>query len=107
MQWLTDGDVADNNGGWQWTAGVGTDAQPWFRVLNPILQARRFDPDGEYVRRWLPELEGLPGGEVHEPWDAGSSSLAAAGIRLGETYPNRVVDLAVGRQRALDAFTGL
>jgi deoxyribodipyrimidine photo-lyase len=106
MEWLTDGDVANNNGGWQWTAGVGTDAQPWFRVLNPILQAHRFDPDGEYVRRWVPELGGLPGASIHEPWDADAGVLTAAGVRLGETYAERIVDLAFGRQRALDAFKG-
>lgn len=106
MEWLTDGDVANNNGGWQWTAGVGTDAQPWFRVLNPLLQAQRFDPDGDYVRRWLPELAALRGPAIHSPWDVQPSVLAAAGVRLGANYPERVVDLAFGRQRALDAFRG-
>jgi deoxyribodipyrimidine photo-lyase len=104
MDWLTDGDVANNNGGWQWTAGVGTDAQPWFRVLNPLLQAKRFDPDGDYVRRWLPELAGLKEASIHEPWTSDESTLRGAGIRLGDNYPERIVDLAFGRQRALDAF---
>ncbi|MCJ7712310.1 MAG: DNA photolyase family protein, partial [Chloroflexi bacterium] len=76
MRHLTDGDLASNNGGWQWTAGTGTDPQPWFRVFNPTLQGRRFDPDGEYVRRWVPELRGIAGGAVHEPWLLGAAAQA-------------------------------
>ena len=67
MRCLVDGDPAANNGGWQWTAGTGTDAAPYFRIFNPVTQGRKFDPDGDYVRRWLPELAGVPGPAVHEP----------------------------------------
>jgi deoxyribodipyrimidine photo-lyase len=91
---LVDGDIASNNHGWQWTAGTGTDAAPYFRVFNPVLQGQRFDPDGEYVRRWVPELRHLPGGTVHEPWKA------AAGYDHG--YPERILDHKEERAEALD-----
>ena len=104
MRHLVDGDVASNNGGWQWTAGTGTDAQPFFRVFNPVLQGRRFDPDGAYVRRWVPELARVPGPDVHEPWRLGADDLARAGVRLGVDYPARIVDHAAARERALAAF---
>ncbi len=70
MHWLRDGDLASNAHGWQWTAGCGTDAAPFYRVFNPVLQGLKFDPDGEYVRRYVPELRHLPGPSVHEPWQA-------------------------------------
>jgi deoxyribodipyrimidine photo-lyase len=98
MDQLFDGDPAANNGGWQWTAGVGTDAAPYFRVFNPVLQAKRFDPNGAYVRRWVPELKDVPQKLLHEPWklpDADRNKL---------DYPAPIVDLAEGRQRALDAY---
>jgi deoxyribodipyrimidine photo-lyase len=104
MRHLVDGDVASNNGGWQWTAGTGTDAQPWFRVFNPVLQGRRFDPDGTYVRRWVPELAGIPGPDVHEPWALPPEVLERAGVRLGVDYPRPIVDLAAARERALAVF---
>jgi deoxyribodipyrimidine photo-lyase len=104
MAHLTDGDIASNNGGWQWTASTGTDPQPYFRVFNPILQGQRFDPDGDYVRRWVPELRGIAGDAVHTPWSLGPVEQAAAGVRIGVDYPAPVVDHAMARERALAAF---
>jgi deoxyribodipyrimidine photo-lyase len=101
MRWLRDGDLASNSHGWQWTAGSGTDASPYFRVFNPVTQGLRFDPDGDYVRRYVPELRHLPGKTAHEPWDA------ADGYAHG--YPRRIVDHAEEREEALrryDAVTG-
>jgi deoxyribodipyrimidine photo-lyase len=104
MRHLVDGDVANNLGGWQWTAGVGADPQPWFRIFNPVLQGRRFDPEGEWVRRWVPELATVPPRFIHAPWEMKRQVAAEAGVRLGSTYPNPVIGLAEGRQRALAAF---
>jgi deoxyribodipyrimidine photo-lyase len=104
MRHLVDGDVANNQGGWQWTAGVGADPQPWFRIFNPVLQGRRFDPDGDWVRRWVPELGRVPARHIHAPWEMPAGVAAAAGVRPGETYPMPIVDLHAGRERALAAF---
>jgi deoxyribodipyrimidine photo-lyase len=104
MNHLVDGDPASNNGGWQWAAGTGTDAQPWFRIFNPVLQGRKFDPDGSYVRRWVPELAGLPAPLIHEPWKGTPMELAAAGITLGETYPGPICDHAERRELALALY---
>jgi deoxyribodipyrimidine photo-lyase len=104
LRHLIDGDVANNRGGWQWTAGVGADAQPWFRIFNPVRQGLRFDPEGEWVRRWVPELADVPPRYVHAPWEMPADVAAQAGLRLGQTYPRPIVDLAVGRERALGAF---
>ena len=104
MRHLTDGDVASNNGGWQWTASTGMDPQPYFRVFNPILQGRRFDPEGDYVRRWVPELRGIAGAAVHEPWRLDAAALAAAGVRIGADYPAPIVDHAAARARALEVY---
>lgn len=101
LRYLTDGDPAQNNAGWQWCAGCGLDAQPWFRIFNPVRQGARFDPEGGYVRRWLPELAALPARWIHRPWQAPAAVLAAAGIRLGETYPEPVVELDEARARYL------
>ncbi len=101
---LVDGDVPQNVGNWQWVAGTGPDASPYNRVFNPVLQAQRFDPHGDYVRTWVPELSGLAGPTVHEPWAAGPLELAAAGVVLGGTYPERIVELAGSRARALAAY---
>lgn len=102
MRYLTDGDEANNNAGWQWSAGSGSDAQPYFRIFNPVTQGKKFDPDGAYVRRWLPELAALPAKHIHEPWLAPESVLAAAGVRLGDSYPRPIVDLVQGRERFLE-----
>jgi deoxyribodipyrimidine photo-lyase len=101
MRYLTDGDEANNNAGWQWSAGSGSDAQPYFRIFNPVTQGKTFDPDGSYVRRWVPELAALPPEHIHEPWRAPAAVLAAAGVRLGQDYPRPIVDLAEGRARFL------
>ncbi len=101
---LTDGDVPQNAGNWQWCAGTGPDAAPYFRVMNPIAQARRWDPDGDYVRRWVPELAEIPGRAVHEPWELGPLELAAAGVVLGTTYPEPIVEHRAARARALAAY---
>lgn len=104
---LVDADLANNVFGWQWTAGCGADAAPYFRIFNPVLQGERFDGEGDYVRRWVPELARLPGRWLHRPWEAPAQVLRAAGIALGTDYPHPVVDLAASRQRALDAFARL
>jgi deoxyribodipyrimidine photo-lyase len=104
MRHLIDGDVANNRGGWQWTAGVGADPQPWFRIFNPVRQGSRFDPDGSWVRRWVPELANVPDRYIHAPWEMPADVAASAGVRLGTAYPRPIVDLAAGRERALAAF---
>ena len=101
---LVDADLADNTLGWQWVAGCGADAAPYFRVFNPVTQARRFDPDGAYVRRWVPELARLETRHLHAPWLAPGDALAAAGVTLGETYPEPIVDHGEARLRALAAY---
>lgn len=103
LQHLVDGDVAANNGGWQWSAGSGTDAQPYFRIFNPVTQAGNFDPDGAYIRRWVPELAALKTPAIHAPW-AHATALAAAGITLGVQYPAPIVDHADARVRTLAAY---
>jgi deoxyribodipyrimidine photo-lyase len=104
---LCDADLGSNAASWQWVAGCGTDAAPYFRVFNPVLQGRKFDPDGAYVRRFVPELEKLDTKHIHAPWEAPEMLLRAAGIELGKTYPTPIVDLAEGRDRALAAFRSL
>lgn len=101
---LVDADLANNTLGWQWVAGCGADAAPYFRIFNPILQGRKFDPDGAYVRRWVPELSEVPTKWVHAPWEAGANDLAEAGVRLGVDYPKPIVDHAEARERALAAL---
>jgi deoxyribodipyrimidine photo-lyase len=104
MQNLIDGDPAANNGGWQWTAGVGTDAAPYFRIFNPTRQAERFDPQGIYVRRWVPELHRVPDEHIHEPWRMPSSLQQAVGCGIGSDYPAPVVDHRRSRRAVLDAY---
>jgi deoxyribodipyrimidine photo-lyase len=104
MQHLVDGDPAANNGGWQWTAGTGTDAAPYFRIFNPITQGYKFDPDGEYVRRWVPELAGVVGAAVHEPGQLTPLEQRAAGVVIGQDYPFPIVDHRIARDRTLAAF---
>lgn len=101
---LVDADLANNVMGWQWTAGCGVDAAPYFRIFNPVTQGQRFDPSGDYVRRWLPELAKLPTKLIHAPWAADASELARHGIRLGKDYPRPIVDLKATRERALAAY---
>jgi len=104
---LVDADLANNTQGWQWTAGCGADAAPFYRVFNPVLQAERFDPARGYLRRWLPELAALPDDWLHRPFAAPPAILAAAGVALGRDYPAPVVDLAASRERALAAWQRL
>jgi deoxyribodipyrimidine photo-lyase len=99
MRHLCDGDLAQNNLGWQWCAGSGVDAQPYFRIFNPVTQGERFDPHGDYVRRYVPELASLPTRYVHAPWSAPSHVLKECGVALGDTYPEPIVDHATARQR--------
>ncbi|MFM2287249.1 MAG: hypothetical protein RL684_392, partial [Pseudomonadota bacterium] len=104
---LVDADLAANTQGWQWTAGCGADAAPFFRIFNPATQSGRFDPQGDYLRRWLPELARLDARAIHAPWEQPAEVLAAAGVVLGEQYPRPLVSLADSRQAALAAFKRL
>jgi deoxyribodipyrimidine photo-lyase len=104
MQHLVDGDPAANNGGWQWTAGTGTDAAPYFRVFNPVLQGKKRDPDGAFVRRWLPELADVPDRALHAPWEMSAEEQQEVGCIIGEEYPAPVVDHAWARERTLAAY---
>ncbi len=104
MQNLVDGDLAANNGGWQWAAGTGTDAAPYFRVFNPVLQGKKFDPHGDYIRRWLPELNAVPPPFIHTPWDMPLAEQRRAGCLLGQQYPAPIVDHAWARERTLQAY---
>jgi deoxyribodipyrimidine photo-lyase len=101
---LVDADPANNPSNWQWVAGSGADAQPYFRIFNPVLQGKKFDPKGRYVRKYVPEIAKLPDRFIHEPWAATPLELSAAGVKLGDTYPEPIVDHAAARARALDAF---
>ena len=104
MQNLLDGDPASNNGGWQWVAGTGTDAAPYFRIFNPISQSLKFDPQGEYIRQWLPELRSIPGNLIHTPWKMSQEEQTTYQCQIGLNYPEPIVDLPFSRQRALDAY---
>jgi len=104
MQRLLDGDPASNNGGWQWTAGTGTDAAPYFRVFNPVLQGSKFDPHGAYVRRWVPELVDVPEAYIHSPWEMPADVQKQAGCWIGKDYPAPIVDHHQARQLVLAAY---
>lgn len=104
MRHLIDGDPGANNFGWQWTAGTGADAAPYFRVFNPIRQSERFDPDGDYIRRWVPELAGVTGKKIHEPWTLDADEQAAADCVIGTDYPEPIVDHASARERTLERY---
>jgi len=103
---LADADLANNNGGWQWAAGTGTDAAPYFRIFSPVLQSKRFDPEGAYIRRFLPELARVPAAKIHEPWTMTSDEQRAAGCRIGsdDGYPAPILDHAREREAALAMF---
>jgi len=101
---LIDFDLAANNGGWQWAASVGCDAQPWFRIFNPVTQSERFDAQSTFIRRYLPELAAVPDAFIHAPWTLPTSEQARIGVRIGQTYPYPIVDHAAQRQRALALF---
>jgi len=104
---LVDADPASNPASWQWVAGSGADAAPYFRIFNPMLQGEKFDPDGIYVKRFVPELKDLPAKYIHAPWTASPFELAAANVRLGQDYPNPIVDHDKARNLALDAYKSL
>ncbi len=104
---LVDADLANNRAGWQWVAGSGADASPYFRIFNPVTQGEKFDADGAYIRRYVPELARLDNRFIHRPWEAPSATLAAAGIALGKTYPMPIVDHARARERALAALASI
>lgn len=101
---LLDADLANNAASWQWVAGSGADASPYFRIFNPVTQGERYDADGAYVRRWVPELARLPDDVLHKPWEADAATLRAAGMELGLTYPKPIVSHAAARARALEAY---
>jgi deoxyribodipyrimidine photo-lyase len=103
-QRLNDYELASNNGGWQWAASTGCDAQPWFRIFNPVTQSKRFDPDGAFIRRWLPQLAGLDRTAIHAPWLARPALLERAGLVLGRDYPHPIVDHEQARARTLARF---
>ena len=104
---LVDADLANNVANWQWVAGSGADAQPFFRIFNPVRQAERFDPEGAYVRRWVPEISRLPDRWLHRPWETPSEVLSGVGVRLGRDYPLPIVDHAEARQQALRTYRRL
>jgi deoxyribodipyrimidine photo-lyase len=101
---LVDADLANNTMGWQWTAGCGADAAPYYRIFNPMLQAERYDPHHRYIREWVPELAKLPDRWIREPWNASEEVLAAAGVKLGKTYPVPIVDFKESRDAALAGY---
>ncbi len=101
---LVDADLANNSASWQWVAGSGADAAPYFRIFNPVAQSERFDPDATYIRQYEPELAALNDKYISQPWRAPEDVLRAANIRLGETYPQPLVDLKASREEALEAF---
>jgi deoxyribodipyrimidine photo-lyase len=98
---LLDYDLAANNGGWQWCASTGCDAQPWFRIFNPVTQSRRFDPGGTYIRGWVPELARVPDALVHAPWEMGPAEQQASGCTIGREYPAAIVRHEEARRRTL------
>ena len=101
---LNDYDLASNNGGWQWAASSGCDAQPYFRIFNPVTQSEKFDTSGEFIRHWLPQLAGLPDASIHAPWLAAPIELQAAGVVLGQDYPAPIVDHDAARRRTLERY---
>jgi deoxyribodipyrimidine photo-lyase len=104
MQQLIDGDPAANNGGWQWTAGTGTDAAPYFRVFNPITQGKKFDLEGSFIRRWIPELAAVPVRFIHTPWEMDTKMQQQSECVIGESYPPPIVDHGFARERILDIY---
>ena len=104
---LVDADLASNSASWQWVAGCGADAAPYFRIFNPVTQGQKFDPAGAYVRQWVPELAALPDKDIHAPWEAPTATLRQAGVTLGSTYPAPLVDHKEARARALAGYQAI
>ena len=104
MDTLCEADLAANAANWQWVAGCGADAAPYFRIFNPVLQGHKFDADGAYVRQYVPELAALPDQFIHAPWEADAMTLTNARVTLGKTYPLPIISLPEGRERALRAY---
>lgn len=104
MRNLVDGDPAANNGGWQWSAGTGTDAAPYFRIFNPVLQGLKFDPEGDFIAQWVPELAHLPVKYRHQPWELSAAEAQKFGFQIGRDYPERIVDHTFARERTLAAY---
>jgi deoxyribodipyrimidine photo-lyase len=101
---LNDYDLASNNGGWQWAASTGCDAQPYFRIFNPVMQSQRYDAEGKFIRRYVPELAPLPDALIHAPWQGRPVDLEAVGIQLGRDYPKPLVDHALAREKTLARY---
>ena len=101
---LVDADLANNSASWQWVAGSGTDASPFFRIFNPVKQGEKYDPEGKYIIRYIPQLATLPKKYIHRPWLAPKDVLASAKIKIGSNYPKPIVDFTISREAALDAF---
>lgn len=104
---LVDADIASNSASWQWVAGTGADAAPYFRIFNPVTQSKKFDPDGDYIRKYVPELKNIPNKYIHLPGELDDKSLIEYGVKLGSDYPYPIVDLSISRERALSAFKKL
>jgi deoxyribodipyrimidine photo-lyase len=104
---LVDADLANNTASWQWVAGTGADAAPYFRIFNPVTQSKKFDPDGDYIRKYIPELKNIPNNYIHLPGELDDKSLIEYGVKLGSDYPYPIVDLSISRERALSAFKKL
>jgi deoxyribodipyrimidine photo-lyase len=104
---LLDFDLAANNGGWQWSASTGCDAQPWFRIFNPLTQSQKFDPQGDFIRRHVPELATLPTSFIHAPWTMSATQQTQCAIVLGRDYPLPVVDHVVARARTLQRYANV
>ena len=107
MQHLIDGDLSANNGGWQWSASTGCDAQPYFRIFNPVTQSKKFDPEGVFIRSLVPELSRVPDKYLHEPWKMPPEVQRASGCVIGQAYPPPVVDHAVARKKALSMYASV
>jgi deoxyribodipyrimidine photo-lyase len=102
---LIDADLASNSASWQWVAGSGADAAPYFRIFNPVTQGNRFDPDGDYIRKYVPELDNLPNKFISSPWEAPMEVLESSNVILGVNYPYPIVNLKESREKALSAFS--
>jgi deoxyribodipyrimidine photo-lyase len=104
MNHLLDGDTAANNGGWQWSASTGTDAAPYFRIFNPVSQSEKYDPEGEFIRSYCPELSKLSNKNIHAPFECSEEELKEAGLKLGRDYPRPILDHKARRHHAIDVF---